>query len=137
MSDRREGAAASSQAASSSTPSGATPMFTDAQLRRLKAAVIIMGVVLILGFGVVIFRIIHLLGRAGPPAVPTTAASATPRPDIALDLPEGAVARQVTLAAGDRLLVHYDAPGGGGIAIVDLATGKVQRVHLGRDGQGR
>lgn len=135
MSDRRDGAAASTQAAARDAAPG--PMFTDAQLRRLKAAVIVMGVVLILGFGVVIFRIIHLLGRAGPPASPPTAAAIAPRPDVALDLPEGAVTRQVTLSAGDRLLVHYDAPGGGGIAVVDLATGKVQRIRLGRDGQGR
>ena len=140
MSDRREGAAASAQAAAvGGNPSQLPPpMFTDAQLRRLKAAVIIMGVVLILGFGVVIFRIIHLLGRAGPPA-PTSSAPATlsaPRPEVVLELPEGAQARHVSLA-GDQLVIHYDAPSGGAIAIVDLATGRVQRVRLVPRGSSR
>jgi hypothetical protein len=39
------------------------PMFSDKQLRRLKVAVIVMGLVLIVGFGVVIGRIIYLVNR--------------------------------------------------------------------------
>ena len=38
--------------------------------------------------------------------------------------------RQVSLA-GDRMAVHYDSPAGGGIAIVDVATGAVlHRIDL-------
>ena len=46
--------------------------------------------------------------------------------------PAGATVRNLSLS-GNRLAVHYDAPSGGGIAIVDLATGRtVQRIELSR-----
>ena len=110
------------------------PMFTERQLRRLKGAVIVMGVVLILGFGLVIGRIVFLFNRSGP-GMPTSAAGAAARPDLALPLPTGAVVRQMALA-GDRLAIHFEAPEGAGIVIVELATGAiVQRVKLVPDGR--
>jgi hypothetical protein len=51
-------------------------------------------------------------------------------PGVRLALPDGAQVRSMSLS-GDRLAVHFDAPGGGGIAIVDLASGQaVSRIEL-------
>jgi hypothetical protein len=56
-------------------------------------------------------------------------------PEARLPLPAGAAVRGVSLS-GDRLLVQYEAShagtgGGGGVVILDLATGKVlSRVEL-------
>ena len=125
------------------TPDGATqggegdqpairPMFDDAQMRKLRLAVIGMGAVLLLGFATVIGRIVYLLNRpAVDPSIVAATASGAPPSDIRLALPAGASVRTLSLS-GNRLAVHYDGPGGAGIAIVDLATGRAaQRVEIG------
>ncbi len=109
------------------------PMFDDAQMRKLRLAVIGMGAVLLLGFATVIGRIVYLLNR---PAVDAANVAATtvgaPPSDIRLALPAGASVRNLSLL-GNRLAVHYDAPSGPGIAIVDLATGRaVQTIAIGQ-----
>ena len=109
------------------------PMFDDAQMRKLRFAVITMGALLLLGFAVVIGRIVFLLNRAPPgdpaAAVPAMSDAALPA-DVRLALPAGATVRNLSLS-GNRLAVHFDAPTGAGIAIVDLATGRaVQRIEL-------
>lgn len=115
------------------TPASSDPelapgqMFTDPQFRRLKVAVILMAVVLIVGFGVVVGRIVYLFQR--PSAGVTTIAPPIERPDRALTLPAGAIVRHISIA-GDRLAVHYEAPAGSGIRIIDLATGAQQQVSV-------
>ena len=112
------------------------PMFDDAQMRKLRLAVIGMGVVLLLGFATVIGRIVYMFNRA--PVDPAITAMAHPGglnsgssgPDIRLPLPAGAIVRNLSLA-GNRLAVHFDAPTGAGIAIIDLATGKAaQKIEI-------
>ncbi len=107
------------------------PMFDDAQMRKLRLAVIGMGAVLLLGFTTVIGRIVYLLNR--PAVDPSIVAATSPGPapsDIRLALPAGANVRNLSLS-GNRLAVHYDGPSGPGIAIVDLATGRAaQRVEI-------
>lgn len=120
--------AAADQTAASAGPK---PMFTESQITKLRAAVIIMGVLLLLGFGVVIGRIVYLLNRpASPvavtsqqtsPAVPNALAAAK---ETALRLPAGAVIRHLSLS-GDRLAVHHEGPGGAGIVVIDATTGGV------------
>ena len=108
------------------------PMFDDAQMRKLRLAVIGMGAVLLLGFTTVIGRIVYLLNR--PAVDPSIVAATSPGPapsDIRLALPAGATVRNLSLS-GNRLAVHYDAPSGPGIAIIDLATGRaVQTIAIG------
>lgn len=108
------------------------PMFDDAQMRKLRLAVIGMGAVLLIGFTTVIGRIVYLLNRpAVDPSIVAATASGAPPSDIRLALPAGATVRTLSLS-GNRLAVHYDGPSGPGIAIVDLATGRaVQRVEIG------
>jgi phage shock protein PspC (stress-responsive transcriptional regulator) len=91
--------------------------------RNLKIAVIAMGVLIVLGVLTVIGRIIYLASR---PAGQVTTLAASPR----LALPAAASVRSVALS-GDRLVVHYDAPTGSGISVLDLASGRVlTRVEL-------
>lgn len=106
----------------SPNPDGAAPrpMFTPAQIRALKIAVIGMGVVLLAGFALVIGRIIYLVNSApSAEAVQRAAVAAAPAP---LALPAGAVVRQIAIS-GNRLAVHYEAPSGAGLRVLDLATG--------------
>ena len=134
QSDERAGTVKAAAAQDGPTAAAIKPMFDDAQLKKLRFAVIGMGVLLLLGFAVVIGRIVYLLNRAPPvdaaAAVPASVASSGLPADVRLALPVGATVRNLSLS-GNRLAVHYDAPAGAGIAIIDLATGRaVQRIEL-------
>lgn len=104
-------------------------------IRYLRAAVLTMGVVLVVVFVIVIGRIAYLVTRpvavssppiagaglsAGPIAVPPGLALA---PDIQLQLPPQSRLKSHTLS-GNRLSVHYEAAAGEGIMILDLETGR-------------
>ena len=114
---------------------GDDPTADTAQIRALRIAVIVMSLLLVIGFITVIARIIYLASKpAAQPASAVTAPShtgpATLMPDIALPLPPGA-AIAGTAMDGVRLSVHYTTPGGGGIVVLDLETGRVlSRVRL-------
>lgn len=94
--------------------------------RSLKIAVIGMGVLIVLGVLTVIGRIVYLASRGPAQSSSSAGLAASAR----LSLPAGATIRTVSLS-GDRLAVHYDASTGAGIAVVDLASGRVlSRVEL-------
>ncbi|MGE0767824.1 MAG: hypothetical protein AB7L90_15280 [Hyphomicrobiaceae bacterium] len=101
------------------------PMYSASQLRLLRIAVIVMGIVLLLGFATVIGRIVYLLNAAPKPAPDASegsvAASAPLGSPVALALPKGAVVRHLALS-GNRLAIHYESPAGAGIRIVDLVS---------------
>ena len=99
-------------------------LLDDRQVRYLRIAVIVMGVLLVCGLIAVIARIGYLVTRSGPAAVSLSGALA---PDVTAALPAGAQIRNIALS-GDRLALHYDAPSGSGIAIVDLGSGRRSRV---------
>lgn len=129
-------------------PEGPTPMFTDSQMRKLKAAVIGMGIVLLAGFALIIGRIVYLLNRPPVDSAGDARAVATSPPSPAatgtgvvaptrLTLPDGAAVKHVSLS-GNRLAVHYEAPSGQGIQILDLVTGRqVQRIEIVPEKSGR
>jgi hypothetical protein len=109
-----------------------TDPFSPAQLRILKIAVVVMGVILVLGFAAVIGRIAYLVTRTAKPA-----ASAAIAKDLRLPLPEGAAVRSLALS-GDRLAVHFDTHAGPGVAILDLLTGEpITHVQLVPRGSAR
>lgn len=101
--------------------------------RVLVFIVVFLGLLIVAGLTAVILRIIYL-SSTGPaqrtiaeePAA--AAAVALPGEDAAsrLTLPAGAVVKSVSVG-GDRLAVHYEAPSGTGIAVLDLASGAVVR----------
>ncbi len=89
---------------------------SDAGLQfALKIAIAAMGVMIVLGLGAVAVRIMLLAPRSGNPAPPL---------DQTLALPPGAAVRSLALS-GPRLAVHYTAPEGDGVAILDVETGRV------------
>jgi hypothetical protein len=99
----------------------------ERQLKMLKVAVIIMGIILVLGFATVIARIVYLVNRGGETV---TTVSAPAQQAARLALPAGASVRNISLN-GHRLSVHYEGPGGSGIVILDLETGKpVSRIEI-------
>jgi Family of unknown function (DUF6476) len=113
-----------SEPESSSTVPGT--VFTPRQVRILKVAVIVMGVLLVGGFAFVLAAIVYQASRpaqdagvAGTQAVPGEGALS-----IDLPVPAGAAVSAMSLD-GNRLAVHLDGPAGPEIAIIDLATGKV------------
>ena len=93
---------------------------SDPQVRALRIAVIVMGVLIVMGLVAVIGRIIYLMAR---PSGQITSHSGQLTPEIAAPLPGGAHIKSVTLQ-GDRLAIHYEAAAGAGIVVIDLASGK-------------
>ncbi len=92
-------------------------------MRALKALVIGMGILILIGFAAVVVAVIQRAGddpstiRSGAPAEPVFG-------DVRMKLPPGA---QVigTSADGGRLIVHLKLAGGEArIVVIDLATGK-------------
>lgn len=121
--------------ANDSAPGEVDPAAAAAVARKVKDRVLIfivafLGLLIVAGLVAVLLRIIYL--SSGPAAQRANPAdgggpvAAVPSAAGHLDLPAGAVVRSVSLD-GDRLAVHYEAPGGTGIAVVDLVTGAVLR----------
>lgn len=93
-------------------------------MRMMKYAVIGMGIVLILGFFIILARIVYLTSRmdASVPAGQT----------LSVGVPVGAEVTTMSLS-GNRLALHLTGPSQGErfITIVDLASGRViSRVRL-------
>jgi len=108
--------------------SGPVPgtVFTKRQVRILKIAVIVMGVLLVGGFAFVLAAIVYQAShptqgaRAQRPATP---AGEGPR---TIDLPMAPGAGVTSLSLdGDRLAVQLVGPSGPEIAVIDLASGEI------------
>jgi hypothetical protein len=100
----------------------------------------ILGVLIVLGLGAVLGRFVYPSSPVGS----QTEAAGADAPGAAtipfgthLSLPDGATVRSMALS-GNQLAVHYDAPDGGGIVIINLATGRtLGRLRTGSGGAGR
>jgi hypothetical protein len=87
-------------------------------MRGLGIFVVVMGVVLVVGFGAVIAVIAGRMSRGGP-----SANAERPFPTAAIDIPHGARIEAMT-AAPDRLILELALPDGERrLVVVDLATG--------------
>lgn len=95
-------------------PQGA--LLSDAQIARLRWAVIVMTVLLVAGIATLIGRVMYL--ASGARENPSGLVS-----EATLTLPEGATLRGTALS-GARLTAHYTGSGGDGVLVLDLATGK-------------
>ncbi|MGB0057041.1 MAG: hypothetical protein WBQ20_09880 [Methyloceanibacter sp.] len=105
-------------------------VFTPRQVRVLKIAVIVMGVLLVGGFAFVLAAIVY---QASHPAQVAGVAAAQVQPgqggsNIELPVPVGSTVTAMSLD-GDRLAVLLNGAAGPEIAVIDLATGKVV-AHL-------
>ncbi len=107
-------------------------VFTPRQVRILKIAVIVMGILLVGGFAFVLAAIVY---QASRPAQDRTAASATLLPgqgmlDMDVPIPREATVSGLTLD-GNRLAVQIGGALAPEIIVVDLASGKiVARLRL-------
>src|SRR6476619_5094550 len=105
-------------------------VFTPRQVRVLKIAVIVMGMLLVGGFAFVLAAIVY---QASHTAQVAGLAAAQVQPghggsNIELPVPAGSTVTAMSLD-GDRLAVHLNGAAGPEIAVIDLATGKVV-AHL-------
>lgn len=103
-------------------------VFSPRQVRVLKIAVIVMGLLLVGGFAFVLAAIVYQATRAGQGGAAVGAASGGVETDLA-------IAKDATVSAlsldGDRLALHLNSAAGPEIAVIDLKTGKVvARIKL-------
>lgn len=90
--------------------------------RNLKILIVGMGVLILLGLGAVVLRIVTG-GGAQQQSGTATSVLASAGGEIAVELPPGAKVVSVSVS-GNRLAVHHESPAGTGIAIIDLDTGR-------------
>ncbi len=100
-------------------------------VKALKFAVVAMGIMIVVGVGVVIGRIIYLASQS--PDARTSSAAAITRPITLratgkIVLPNGARATQVSIAERN-LIVLYEGDQGSGVVIFDVENGR-QLSHL-------
>jgi hypothetical protein len=114
------------------------PQFT--RERMLKIAGSILGVLIVLGLGAVLGHLVYPSSQGGSQTEVSGAdgqGGATMPFGTHLSLPDGATVRSMALSGG-QLAVHYDAPDGGGIVIINLATGRtLGRLRTSAGGSGR
>jgi hypothetical protein len=103
-------------------------VFTPRQVRVLKVAVIVMGIVLVVGFAFVLSAIVYQASKGGQVG---TASGAMPAgTETELPVPKDAIITALSLD-GDRLALHLNSSAGSEIAVVNLKTGKlIARVRL-------
>ena len=118
-----------SEPESSSTVPGTVltgTVFTPRQVRILKIAVIVMGVLLVGGFAFVLAAIVYQASHPAQDAGGTAAPSVPGQGALSIDLsvPAGAAVTAISLD-GNRLAVHLNGATGPEIDVIDLASGKV------------
>jgi hypothetical protein len=106
-------------------------VFNPRQVRALKIAVIVMGILLVGGFAFVLAAIVYQASSGGQSSG-GAGSRGTSLSGIESELPIAKDATVTSLALdGDRLALHLNLPVGSEIAVIDLKTGKVvARVHL-------
>jgi hypothetical protein len=103
-------------------------VFTPRQVRALKIAVIVMGILLVGGFAFVLAAIVYQASRGGKEAVSAAAG-------LGEGTGEFAIAKDATISSmsldGGRLALHLNSAAGAEIVVLDLASGKViSRIKL-------
>lgn len=114
---------AASRTSPEATAQGSPDLMREQRLQRnLKILIAGMGVLILLGLGAVVLRIVTGGGGTASTGTAVSAVS-SPTGDIALELPAGAKVVSVSVS-GNRLAVHHESPSGTGIAVIDLDTGR-------------
>ncbi len=106
-------------------------VFTPRQVRVLKVAVIVMGLLLVGGFAFVLAAIVYQASRGGQDsAVGAGAGASLNGVESELAIPKDATVTSLALD-GDRLALHLNSAGGPEVVVVDIKTGKVvARIRL-------
>jgi len=101
-------------------------VFTPRQVRVLKLAVIVMGILLVGGFAFVLAAIVYQASKGGH----SVNAAAGNEAAAELHIPKDANVGTLALD-GDRLALHLQSAAGAEIVVIDLASGKILfRVKL-------
>jgi hypothetical protein len=105
-------------------------VFTPRQVRALKIAVIVMGILLVGGFAFVMAAIVYQASKLGDKKAPASSPAPITAPETGLALPPGATVTSMALD-GDRLALHLQTSTGPEIAVIDVTTGKVlSRIRI-------
>jgi hypothetical protein len=106
-------------------------VFTPRQVRVLKVAVIVMGLLLVGGFAFVLAAIVYQASQGGQGGA-VGAGAGTSLNGVESELPIPKDATVISLALdGDRLALHLNSAAGPEVVVVDLKTGKVvARIRL-------
>ena len=107
-------------------------VFTPRQVRALKIAVIIMGILLVGGFAIVVAGIVYQASQLGEKntEAPAPAVRMLPGVQAEVAMPQGATVTSMALD-GDRLALHLTSSSGPELLIIDVTTGKViSRIKL-------
>jgi hypothetical protein len=119
------------------TPIEGSP-FTPRQVRMLKIAVVVMGVLLVAGFLLIIATIAFQASQMGVEDEVAPAAEQASRPagdrarpeSFDVTIPEGAEVTDMAVD-GNRLMLHLKTAEGGDVLVIDLESGKVvSRIGL-------
>lgn len=103
-------------------------VFTPRQVRALKIAVIVMGILLVGGFAFVLAAIVYQASKGAQSAAGWGSLPAAIETE--LPIPKDATITALALD-GDRLALHLNSAAGPEIAVVDLKTGKlIARIRL-------
>jgi hypothetical protein len=103
-------------------------VFTPRQVRLLKIAVIVMGILLVGGFAFVLAAIFYQASQRGQDG--TAAGAGVSGVEAELSIPKDATVTSLSLD-GDRLALHLNSAAGPEIAVIDLRSGKVvARIRL-------
>lgn len=114
---------------SDNTPLPGT-VFSPRQVRMLKIAVIVMGILLVGGFGLVMATIVYQASRLGETSAGASAPSAIAQ---GITLPKGATVTSMALD-GNRLALHLKSSAGSEIAVIDIRSGQmIFRIRLNAD----
>jgi hypothetical protein len=101
--------------------------------KALLGAVVVVGLLIMIGVGVVIFTIVNRLGKLPDTqkSPPEATAALTMPAEATLALPAGAEVEEMALD-GARLALRYKSPSGAGIVLYDLSAGtSLGTVRLG------
>jgi hypothetical protein len=105
--------------------------FTPRQYRILKASVIIMGVLLVIGFGLLVIGISLQASKMGKtPARPQAVAAGDGLPPALPIAVDAGTELAEVLADQGRLILHLKRAGESEFAVIDLATGRETRFKL-------
>jgi len=109
-------------------------VFTPRQVRGLKIAVIVMGILLVGGFAFVMAAIVYQASRLGDKKVQASPGQTSLPAEVSgLALPPGATIAAMALD-GDRLALHLHTSTGQEIAVIDVTTGTVlSRIKIDAD----
>jgi hypothetical protein len=105
-------------------------VFTPRQVRVLKVAVIVMGLLLVGGFAFVLAAIVYQASGGGQDRAVGAGAGALNGVESELPIPKDATVTSLALD-GDRLALHLNSAAGPEVVVVDLKSGKVvARIRL-------